>query len=82
MTRTIVLSLVTIITSPVTIVISHVTNITSPITIVISHVANITSFVTIIADQDRVSEYEMKLMDIDSEHVGIPVSLSPMHPMG
>ena len=46
------------------------------------HVANITSFVTIIADQDRVSEYEMKLMDIDSEHVGIPVSSSPMHPMG
>lgn len=22
--------------------------------------------------QDRVSEYEMKLMDIDSEHLGIP----------
>ena len=25
------------------------------------------------ADQDRVSEYEMKLMDIDSEYLGIPV---------
>ena len=26
-------------------------------------------------DQDRVSEYEMKLMDIDSESVAIPVSV-------
>ena len=26
-------------------------------------------------DGERVSEYEMKLMDIDSEHLGIPVSL-------
>lgn len=25
------------------------------------------------ADQEKVSEFEMKLMDIDSEHLGIPV---------
>lgn len=25
-------------------------------------------------DQEKVSEYNMKLMDIDSEHLGIPVS--------
>ena len=25
------------------------------------------------SDQDRVCEYNMKLMDIDSEHLGIPV---------
>ena len=24
-------------------------------------------------DQEKVAEYEMKLMDIDSEHLGIPV---------
>ena len=28
----------------------------------------------LLTDQDRVSEYEMKLMDIDSESVAIPVS--------
>ena len=31
-------------------------------------------FVSILSDQDRVCEYNMKLMDIDSEHLGIPVS--------
>lgn len=25
-----------------------------------------------IADQERISDFEMKLMDIDSEHLGIP----------
>jgi proliferating cell nuclear antigen len=24
------------------------------------------------ADQDKISDFEMKLMDIDSEHLGIP----------
>ena len=31
-------------------------------------------FVSSFSDQDRVCEYNMKLMDIDSEHLGIPVS--------
>jgi len=52
-----------------TIITSLVTFITSPIT-------------TIITDQDRVSEYEMKLMDIDSEHVGIPVSQLAIYLIG
>ena len=26
------------------------------------------------SDQERVCDYNMKLMDIDSEHLGIPVS--------
>ena len=25
-----------------------------------------------VADQDKISDFEMKLMDIDSEHLGIP----------
>jgi len=25
-----------------------------------------------VADQERISDFEMKLMDIDSEHLGIP----------
>ena len=25
-----------------------------------------------VADQDRISDFELKLMDIDSEHLGIP----------
>ena len=65
---TIITSLVTFITSFATIITSLVT-ITSPIT-------------TIITDQDRVSEYEMKLMDIDSEHVGIPVSQLAIYLIG
>ena len=30
------------------------------------------------ADQERTSQFEMKLMDIDSDHLGIPVSLVTM----
>ncbi len=30
-------------------------------------------FSSLSAERDKVAEYEMKLMDIDSEHLGIPV---------
>jgi hypothetical protein len=29
-----------------------------------------------LADQEKVSDYEMKLMDLDVEQLGIPVSIS------
>ena len=29
---------------------------------------------SIFSDQEKVSDYEIKLVDIDSEHLGIPVS--------
>jgi proliferating cell nuclear antigen PCNA len=32
------------------------------------------------AKQERMSEYDVKLMDIDSEHMGIPDVLYPLHP--
>ena len=31
-------------------------------------------YLKMILDGDKVSDYEMKLMDLDTEHLGIPVS--------
>ena len=36
--------------------------------------ADTVTFVFESPDQDKVSDYEMKLMNLDQEHLGIPVS--------
>ena len=35
----------------------------------------------VIPDQDKTSQFEVKLMDIDTEHLGIPVSAPLCHMM-
>ena len=30
----------------------------------------------VFSDQERVSDYEIKLIDLDAEHLGIPVSIT------
>lgn len=35
-----------------------------------------TAFAFFLVDQEKVSDYEMKLMDLDVEQLGIPVSIS------
>ncbi len=34
-----------------------------------------TNYLNVFVDGEKVSDYEMKLMDLDTEHLGIPVSL-------
>ena len=36
---------------------------------------NASLFFLYLADGDRVSQYEIKMMDLDREHLGIPVSI-------